>query len=86
MSATHATDSTRPRGSEAVTGCHLGTFPKTMLGDGRPMRRIPAFSEAGPRELSRRWSNSGRFKTRTDKRPPRFRSYALRALAAVGTW
>src|SRR5262249_48318566 len=45
----------RPRGSEAVTWCHLGTFPKTMLGDGRPMRRIPAFSGAGPRELSRRW-------------------------------
>ena len=55
----------RPRGSEAVTWCPLGTFPKTMLGDGRPMRRIPAFSGAGPRELSRRWSNPGRFKTPT---------------------
>jgi hypothetical protein len=75
----------RPRGSEAVTGCHLGTFPKTMLGDGRLMRRIPAFSAAGPRELSRRWSNSGRFKIPTDTRSLRFRSHPLRELAAVGT-
>ncbi len=24
------------QGSEAVTECHMGTFPKTVLGDGRP--------------------------------------------------
>src|SRR5262245_36219310 len=49
-----------PRGSDAVTRCHLGTFPKPRRGDGRPMWRIPALSGAGLRQLSRRWPKSGK--------------------------
>src|SRR5262249_10480611 len=53
--------SSRPGGSEAVTRCHPGTFPKTMLGDGRPVWRIPASSGAEPREQSRRGPKSRMF-------------------------
>src|SRR4051812_18575851 len=43
-----------PRASGSVTGCHLETFPETMLRDGRSTWRIPSYSESGPREHSRR--------------------------------
>ena len=75
---------TGPSTGEAVMNRHLETFPKTMLGNGRRIRRNSAFSEAQRRKLSRRWPKSGKFGVGVGERPPRHNHQPSRVFRTDG--